>query len=48
MRRIGEMPARAVGIRVMPHVSTIAGGPHELFFFFPHDFCSGGVFMLSA
>lgn len=41
------MPASAVGMRIMPHVSAIAGGPHELFFF-PHDFCSGGVFMLSA
>lgn len=27
------MPASAVGMRIMPHVSAIAGGPHELFFF---------------
>lgn len=43
------MPASAVSIRIVPRLSAIAGALHNFFFFpFFSDFCSGGVFMVSA
>lgn len=43
------MPASAVIIRIRPHLRGIVGALHDFFLFILfYDFCSDGVFVVSA
>lgn len=42
------MPASAISIGIRPHLSGIVGALNDFFLFLFYDFCSDGVFVVSA